>query len=268
METPKVIRSAAVSGARRLPVRDRNTDATKAASPSMPSVARDTLVDDSHNDRSTNATPPTLTYQVDLVDSLSSQVKTLEKRVEELTWELHQAKTTITDYEHSIEQMKHSGYEHGYCEGTEAAQRESSMLISEISGVIEQCKQWMTSEITGLEIVAKDLVVAALAKIVGHEYQNPAFVTSVIKQVVAQVRDCSRMTIRVSKQDHEVLKEYLPSLQEQFSDQIQIQTDSRISLGGCLIETDTGSFDGRLETQIKLLQESMDSVANAYAEQR
>lgn len=266
METPKVIRSAAVSGARRLPVGGREPDVSKSAPSSKPSAAHVAYKEDSHVEVDRDAHAASLTYQTDLVDSLSSQVKSLEKRVEELTNELKLANAALTEHENSLEQKERDGFQQGYREGAEAAKKESKNKLSEMTDVLEQCKRWTASEIEGLEFVAKEIVLAALVKIIGHEYENPTFVAATIKQVAQQVRDSARMTIRVNKRDYEALRSYLPVLQEQFGEHIQIQTDSRIQLGGCLIETDTGTFDGRLETQIKLLQESMEAAVSKEAD--
>lgn len=266
METTKVIRSAAVSGARRLPVGRKEPEA-KSAPSSKPGASPLPRGEDSRAENVMVAHASALTYQTDLVDSLTSQVQSLEKRIEELTLELHQSNAALIEYRNSVEEKEREGFQQGYREGADAAKNEGKKNLAEMAEALEHCKRWVTAEVEGLEFVAKDIVLAALVKIVGHEYQNPAFVAAAIKQVALQVRDSARMTIRVNKRDYDALHNYLPSLQEKFGEQIQIQTDTRIQTGGCLIETDTGTFDGRLETQIKLLQESLEAVVNGKAGQ-
>ena len=46
---------------------------------------------------------------------------------------------------------------------------------------------------------------------------------------------------------------------------LELVADERVELGGCLIETDGGTLDGRLETQLKRLRDTLLDAARAPA---
>lgn len=256
METPRVIRSAAVSGARRLDVSvpDRKQP---APAPEIAAAARAQPAM-SHSD----AEPPVPIpgYSADLVESLRFQVKELEQQKAVLQRELDQLRQQHQFQSQSLAQDQATGFNKGYQAGVDEARLQTEMGLAELREAITLFKQGLKCQVTGMEGVAAEMTLAGLVKIVGDRYADEAFVLEATRHVAGQIRDNARVILRVNKRDQDILLRHVTELKELLGDAVEVVADTRVQTGGCLIEADTGMLDGRLETQIRNLQESIMTV--------
>ncbi len=162
------------------------------------------------------------------------------------------------------EEAKQSGYREGLKEGLISAENEHDEKMNELDSAIESLKQLYSKEISGLEDICLELVFESLVKVLGSELQKPEVVMQAVKQVISKARDTNKMTLHVSRKDYEVIsqnKEELQSLVQGAT--VEIVPDSRVMLGGCLLESPDGSMDGRLEMQLQRLKEIFMNVRNS-----
>ncbi|HSO59528.1 MAG TPA: FliH/SctL family protein [Desulfobacterales bacterium] len=110
--------------------------------------------------------------------------------------------------------------------------------------------------------VESDLVQLALAvarKIVGREVSiGPEAVTRVIRQALERVEHAGRITIKLNPADLELLAEIKQQLLSGLPEagRAAFEADAGITRGGCLIETDGGEVDARIERQFKVVEEA------------
>jgi flagellar biosynthesis/type III secretory pathway protein FliH len=110
--------------------------------------------------------------------------------------------------------------------------------------------------------VESDLVQLALAvarKIVGHEVSiGPEAVGRIIRQALDRVEHAGRITIKLNPADLELLAEIKPQLLSGLPEagRAAFEADAGIARGGCLIETDGGEVDARIERQFKVVEEA------------
>lgn len=103
------------------------------------------------------------------------------------------------------------------------------------------------------------LAVRLAEKIIGREIANDKKVTiDIVSTALQNARQQEKLTVRVSPTD-------LPTVEnatEKFSSSGRIKfidfvADPRVSVGGCLIESEVGTIDARLETQLRVLERAL-----------
>lgn len=155
-------------------------------------------------------------------------------------------------------------YEKGFVEGEKAG-------IEAVTKKVEPALNNFNQAATELENIAKkihlnaeresiDLALAIAKKIVGHEIAtNKEVVLSVVKEALKDVVDPEKIRIRMSPSDMEVLRD----AKFQFSkyvdniEAIIFEEDETIGCGGCVIETNLGNIDARIEKQLQAVEQAL-----------
>lgn len=255
METTRVIRAASVTGARKLGVSSSDARRTEVE------VLKESVRSDTPLVAASDVGPlAASTYHPELVESLKSQLKELEQRHADLQSKFDDVQMKYQAQSEQLIRDQASGFKSGYRDGADDARKDVQKELDALREAATLFKQWMQAEFSGLEALAAEMTLAALIKIVGDQYADEKFVVGVAQQVARQIRETARVTLRVNKRDQEVLARHLVELKDMLGTAIDIQADIRVQTGGCLIETDTGTLDGRLDTQIRNLQESILAV--------
>jgi flagellar biosynthesis/type III secretory pathway protein FliH len=79
-----------------------------------------------------------------------------------------------------------------------------------------------------------------------------------VEEILARVKEGRELTIRVARDDVPVIRKFEGELREALQGRkFEIVADSRVELGGCIVETNTGSLDGRFEVQLRELYETL-----------
>jgi flagellar assembly protein FliH len=82
-----------------------------------------------------------------------------------------------------------------------------------------------------------------------------------VREAISGVRERERLVVRVSPRDHKLFAGENIAPKNGDAGSIELVADERVELGGCLIETSSGTLDGRLETQLQRLCDTLASVA-------
>lgn len=161
--------------------------------------------------------------------------------------------------EQAIEEGRQQGYNTGYDEGLSAHSKNVESLCQLITGA----RVALDEGIEGLTDIAVELGFEAVTKILGKAIVNKEGLVAIVKELINRVKSTQELLIRVSAQDYQLLESAIPVLMTVYEGKkINIVADERVHLGGCLLETENGSLDGRLEIQ---LQNFMDTLLSAKA---
>jgi flagellar assembly protein FliH len=117
--------------------------------------------------------------------------------------------------------------------------------VTEAIGLMSQT--WQAE----LESAAIEIGYAALLRIVGQKTGDRAMVESMVRAVLEQLPERRLLSIHLAPADHALFhdgKGIPPSLGA------VLLADERVGMGGCIVETDAGSLDGRLETRLAELK--------------
>ncbi len=101
------------------------------------------------------------------------------------------------------------------------------------------------------------LAVRIAEKLIGEELRtSPDTVAGVVKQALCSVRRAKSFTVQVHPGDADFVSQRLPTLRVAggAAHAIEVVPNASLSPGDCIIETDIGVVDARLETQLKNME--------------
>jgi flagellar assembly protein FliH len=150
------------------------------------------------------------------------------------------------------------GWKQGYEEGRHAALEEaetSARQYAEAGARIAQAIQSASEHCArALEAGAIEIAHAAILRIAGSSAGNREFVVGIVRQLIEELPERKLLSIRLAPDDFALLQQQSAELACHAG---LLQADERVGLGGCIIDTDAGSLDGRLETQLAELRETL-----------
>ena len=142
--------------------------------------------------------------------------------------------------------------EQAYAEGMEKSLAEFEQNLLEALEIRERV--WRETERDLLR-----LAVRLAEKIIGREIKaEKQTVTDIVAAALHIARQQEKLTVRVNPSDLSLIEEerekFLPSGRARFIDFV---ADPRVASGGCLIESEVGTIDARLETQLRVLERAL-----------
>jgi flagellar assembly protein FliH len=163
------------------------------------------------------------------------------------------------DYDNGFEEGQRTGWGAGHEEGlrdglqkgredADAAARVQADALEALGAAI---KEACTQRRAALEAGAIEIAYAAVLRLIGESAGNRTVVADTVRRVLEQLPDRTLQCIRVSPADHALLQHGAHGLN--LSGALLV-ADERVELGGCIVDTDAGSLDGRLETQLSELK--------------
>lgn len=154
--------------------------------------------------------------------------------------------------------------EQGYAEGYKAGIREASATVSDLVARLEHDIADVAREreelVDSVEPEMLKLCVEAVEKIIRHEVKtDPRVITRTIRMCLRRLKDRDEVTVRVSPGEVDYVRSQRDELMNVAEGVrgINIIDDRRISPGGCIIESLSGDFDARLETQIEQIRRKL-----------
>ena len=156
------------------------------------------------------------------------------------------------------EAAKIEGFESGRNAGEISAQKDSEKLVGAFQALSAAAESAFALEQEQLQGICVEVIVEALAKIGGPLLSSEQAAIGAVKQVLARVKEARELTIRVAREDLELVNRRQQELSDALGGRkFEVVADARVELGGCLVETKLGSLDGRLEVQLRELYETL-----------
>jgi type III secretion protein L len=139
----------------------------------------------------------------------------------------------------------------GYAEGL----MEGKMQIAEqMVGTVERSVRYLGE----IEASMVEIVLTAVRNIIG-DIDDKDRIKSVVRKVLGAARDQKRVLLRVSRADEDNLKAELDRILRDFPGitYIDIEPDSRLQQGDCILETEIGVVEATLESQIESVRSAL-----------
>lgn len=154
--------------------------------------------------------------------------------------------------------LKEQARAHGYKEGKEQASIEVQNFVAQTAAKFDRIE----SEI---EPQLRDLSLAIARKIIGKELElQPSTVINIVKQTLSdKARTRKEISLRVNPADYQLVKSRKAELIEVLSrcKEIAIREDESVSPHGCVIETDAGTIDAQLDSQLEIFERVLRDAA-------
>ena len=173
-----------------------------------------------------------------------------------------------TDLAGDIEEVKliaaREGFAAGEARGLKEAQAKTQAAV-ELLAQVAAAAQWaLGQESEQLAEQCAAIVMEVLGKIAGPTLGSRDAVVPVVLQAVGRLKDEREMLIRVSERDLPALNEAQDALSRALSGRkFLLVADSRVELGGCIVESRLGSLDARLETQLRAAFAALNAARTA-----
>ncbi|HOK41674.1 MAG TPA: FliH/SctL family protein [bacterium] len=158
------------------------------------------------------------------------------------------------------EESKNKGYSEGYNAGKEKIEKEFAAKFNTINLIINKLEQEKKEQLLKYENDIIHLTFDIAKKIIKQEIKSDRnIILNNLRYVIKKISDCKIIRIFVNPEEIQILKEYqseikskLPSLEK-----IEFIADNNIDVGGCKVETEFGSFDASIKTQILELEQEL-----------
>jgi type III secretion protein L len=187
---------------------------------------------------------------------LVSSPKVLKREVYEATREARdvvvlaqeQAKQIIEEAERRRDAIREQASEEGRARGL----AEWNHILATASQRAEQLtKSW--------EETMLRLSIRVAEKIIGEQLKlRPETIVEILRQVLRGARPGKHLTIQVNPAELQQVRDHIEALQAPgATSEIEIVASASVLPGGCVIESELGIIDARLETQLKCLEDAL-----------
>src|SRR5262245_7241308 len=155
-------------------------------------------------------------------------------------------------------EARERGWQQGHEAGLAKAASEHAAQLKALAALVRGVRGRLDEGIGELSELGAEIVYEAVCKLLGQALASREGVVAAVREVVRRARERSRLTLRVSPSDHAAIREHLGTVLEGLeAGQVELVPDERVELGGCLVETPSGSLDGRLEVQLANLRQAL-----------
>ncbi len=147
------------------------------------------------------------------------------------------------------DEQARAGYEEGYRKGYEEGLKGLARVEQEFQALCDR-----------LEPEVVKLAVRIAEKVIGAELQaRPEAIAAIVSQALRTVRHQRDVTIRVHPSHVATLEAQKPHLLGVLTRarDVAIRGDEEVRPGGCVIETELGTIDADLKTQIEMLERAL-----------
>lgn len=111
-----------------------------------------------------------------------------------------------------------------------------------------------------LQAQAVNVAMLAAARIVGDELSaRPERIADIVRPLLVRLRRARQITLRVHPEDRITLDSALPVLARDvdLACALAIESDPGLARGGCLVTSDAGVLDARLEVRLDALRDAL-----------
>lgn len=152
------------------------------------------------------------------------------------------------------------GFAKGEREALELGKRMTEPLLTSLRKAVSELEEVKKEICFNAEKETVELALAIAKKIVSHEIStNKNLILNVVKEALKKVEDHDKINIKINPLDYEACRnaEYEISDLIDNTQGITFEEDEKIGRGGCIIETNLGDIDARIEKQINVVEETL-----------
>jgi flagellar assembly protein FliH len=144
------------------------------------------------------------------------------------------------------------GREHGYQDGIVAARAELVEALTLVQQAGREAKTVRDRLLADAEREAVALVIASVEAILGEQTRiDPALVLDTVERALKRAGSQNVLRIRVNPEDRELVDARLVERVGEAAAKWEVTTDGAITVGGCIVDTERGEVDARLDVQLE-----------------
>ena len=145
------------------------------------------------------------------------------------------------------------GFEQGVGDGRTAAQAEMDEMLETMRGLVEMARAERHKIIQGAEPEVVRLSVTIAERILNaHLDLAPEAVLEMVRSAITRLVGRETVTVRVNPADIALMRDHREQLMAMNDiDNLRLIEDQRVDRGGVVIETDSGTIDAKVSTQLR-----------------
>ena len=186
-----------------------------------------------------------------IVDRAAADAESLLKQAEATALELvANAQARATEIE---EEARRSGHDDGYAKGHEEAIAEYDPVVRTLREWIDGIREQRDAVISAAEPELVRLAMSIAERIVHTEVaENRQVVVENVRAALTRLVSREVVTLRVNPLDHETIRQFRDTIVAASDvEHLRIVEDQRVDRGGVLVETDAGTIDAKIATQLR-----------------
>ncbi len=163
-------------------------------------------------------------------------------------------------YQTEREAAYRAGFEDGRAQGVKVGRAEAKEVIDRFAEVVDAITERQRALVLENESALVSLAVEVARRIVGaaaETRREPVLLAA--SDCLGYLRDRTRITVKVNPEELEWVKEARKEWLEAVEGigTLTIQPDPEIARGGCVVETDAGDVDARIEERLAMLHAAL-----------
>lgn len=181
-------------------------------------------------------------------------VEEIEKQTEESRIEQKVLERVALIQKQAYEEGYRLGKDEGYAAALEKRNNEINRGLSDLVDSLKSIQNLKPEMVQFNEAHLIQLVYKIAEKLsYDHIEQKPEVVLEVIRRAIHTAQAEEEVTVLVSPEQIKFLEKYKNSENDQFEflDHVKLQASEQIKSGGCIIETNYGAIDARIEERFK-----------------
>jgi flagellar biosynthesis/type III secretory pathway protein FliH len=158
-----------------------------------------------------------------------------------------------------IEEAFEKGMHKGRAEAIAAQQEKIDQAAAALTDAVDALIRIRQQDHVQMQRETVRLALSIAKKVIRHECEHGQIVTQVVKAALKKVTDPRQLTIKLNPRDMQAVGANQDALMigDDTHDGLRLEEDETILPGGCLIETQLGDVDARIDRQIKIIEEML-----------
>ncbi len=152
--------------------------------------------------------------------------------------------------------------EEGYAQGFDAGQSEAQVLIDEALMIKEEWVINRNQFISRMEHDIVELCGKTVRNVINHEIRDESYMLDLIKKGIDHLTYTASLVVRVSEYDYDYVVANKSKILAMVDgvDNIEVKRDLSLDHTDCVIDTDTGSLDVGIESQLTRVKKLFNSI--------
>jgi flagellar assembly protein FliH len=186
-----------------------------------------------------------------IVDRAATDAESLLRQAEAVALEI--VEKARVEGKKLEEDARSAGREQGYADGQRDAHDELEPVISTMRELIESIRAQRSEVIAAAEPELVRLAMAIAERILHSELvTNPTVVVENVRQALTRLVSREVVTLRVNPADHDTIRQHRDAIVAASDvEHLRIVEDQRVDRGGVVVETDAGTIDSKIATQLR-----------------
>ncbi len=163
------------------------------------------------------------------------------------------------------EEFYKQGFEKGYREGIEKAEKDCEVMKQEAQDIVEEAKKERENTINSLEPEIINFILDTTQNILTNSFVfNPSIISLLIKKGLSSIKEVKDLKVFVSENNYDFVEQNKQNIFKTDTEKnnIEIIKDTSLKETDCVIETNIGTIQCNIDEQLSSIKEALYYILN------